>query len=306
MSRTPTFSIVIPTYNRLGFLKRALSSVWAQTFTDFEVIVVDDGSTDGTTEWLAAQGARMRTITQANRGPGAARNLGTREARGEYVAFLDSDDVWPSWTLETFAGLIFKHDFPAVLAGKMMEFQDERELDPIRPEPVRADYYTDYFASFRAGYFVGAGMMVLRRDVLVAYGGFIEERVNAEDHDLAFRLGTEFGFVQVLAPLTLGWRRHPISETAAHWRTCAGILRMVDRERQAAYPGGASRMRERREILTRHARPVTLSCLQQGMQREAWTLYRATFAWNALLGRVKYLSFFPFLALAELRRRPQS
>src|SRR5262245_14921483 len=95
----PEFSIVIPTYNRLDFFKEAISSVWAQTHTDYEVIVVDDGSTDGTGEWLAAQCKRVRAITQVNSGPGAARNSGTREARGRYVAFLDSDDVWPSWTL---------------------------------------------------------------------------------------------------------------------------------------------------------------------------------------------------------------
>jgi GT2 family glycosyltransferase len=290
------FSVVIPAHDRRHMLPRTLGSVWAQTFTDFEVIVVNDGSTDGTEEWLAAQGERVRAITQANRGPGAARNLGTRKARGEYVAFLDSDDVWPSWTLETFVGLIYKHNSPAILAGRVVEFWEERELEGIRPEPVCADFYTDYFASFRAGYFVGAGMAVLRRDVLLACGGFIEERVNAEDHDLIFRLGTAPGFVQVLAPTTLGWRRHPASETAAYGRTFAGILRMIERERQAVYPGGASRMRERRGILTRHARPVTLSCLQQGMQREAWTLYRATFAWNASLGRVKYLTAFPMRA----------
>jgi glycosyltransferase involved in cell wall biosynthesis len=296
MSHFVEFSVVIPTYNRLNLLKQAVSSVWAQTHTDYEIIVADDGSTDGTVEWLAAQGERVRAITQANRGPGAARNLGTREARGKYVAFLDSDDVWPSWTLETFVGLICKHNSPAILAGRMVEFRQERELDAIRPETVCANFYRDYFASCRAGYFVGAGMAVLRRDVLLTSGGFIEERVNAEDHDLIFRLGTARGFVQVLAPTTLAWRRHAASETAAYGRTFAGILRMVERERRAVYPGGASRMRERRDILTRHARPVTLSCLQQGMQAEAWTLYRATFAWNASLRRVKYLAAFPMWA----------
>jgi glycosyltransferase involved in cell wall biosynthesis len=286
----------------LDFLKRTLSSVWAQTFNDFEVIVVDDGSTDGTREWLASEGKRMRAITQANRGPGAARNRGTTEARGEYVAFLDSDDVWPSWALDTFAALISRHNLPAVLAGAAMEFRDERELELICREPLRADYYTDYFASFQAGHFAAAGWMVVRRDVLLAYGGFIEERVNAEDHDLLFRLGTELGFVKVLAPVTVCWRRHLASETAAHGRTFAGILRMVAQERYAAYPGGASRMRERRDILTRHARPVIFGCLRQGLRREAWTLYRATLAWNVSLGRIRYLAAFPVLAaISRLR-----
>jgi hypothetical protein len=295
------FSVVIPVHDRRHLLPRTLESVWAQTFTDFEVIVVNDGSTDGTGEWLASQGERVHVITQANRGPGAARNSGTREARGKYLAFLDSDDVWLSWTLETFAELIYEYNSPSILAGSVVEFRNERELEAIRPERVCANFHTDYFSSFHEGYFVGAGTAVLKRNVLLTCGGFIEERVNAEDHDLIFRLGTEPGFVQVLAPVTLGWRRHPAGETAEHGRTFAGILRMIKQERHAAYPGGASRMRERREILTRHVRPVTLSCLQQGLRREAWMLYRATFAWNASLRRVKYLTAFPVLAAVQRR-----
>src|SRR5262249_29416755 len=90
MSRVPNFSIIIPTHNRLDFLKQALNSIWGQTADDYEIIIVNDGSTDGTEEWLDAQRKRVRTFTQANRGPGAARNVGAQEARGEYVAFLDS------------------------------------------------------------------------------------------------------------------------------------------------------------------------------------------------------------------------
>jgi hypothetical protein len=300
------FSVVIPVHDRRHLLPRTLESVWAQTFTDFEVIVVNDGSTDGTGEWLASQDERVHVVTQANRGPGAARNSGTREARGKYLAFLDSDDVWLSWTLETFAELICKYNSPAILAGRVAEFRDERELAVIQRDQVCADFHTDYFSSFHKGYFVGAGTAVLKRNVLLTCGGFIEERVNAEDHDLIFRLGTEPGFVQVLTPVTLGWRRHQAAETAKQGRTLAGILHMVEQERQAAYPGGASRMRERREILTRHARPVTLSCLQQGMRREAWMLYSATFAWNASLRRVKYLTAFPLLAAAQRRSTNKS
>jgi hypothetical protein len=72
--------------------------------------------------------------------------------------------------------------------------------------------------------------------------------------------------------------------------------------RRTAYPGGASRMRERRDILTRHARPVIFGCLRQGLRREAWTLYRATLAWNVSLGRIRYLAAFPVLAaISRLR-----
>jgi len=296
------FSVVIPTYNRLSLLPSALDSVWRQRFIDYEIIVVDDGSEDGTRDYLQRQRDRLRVLRQSNLGPGAARNFGTNEARGEYVAFLDSDDLWPAWTLEIFADLIWKHNSPAILAGRLVEFRDERELEALRPEPVRAEFYSDYFSSFHTGYFVGAGMAVLRRDVLMDCGGFIEERANCEDHDLIFRLGTMPGFVQVLAPTTLGWRRHTASETAQGGRTFAGVLRMLEEERCAGYPGGASRARERQEILTRHVRPVSLDCLEAGLIREGWRLYRETFRWHTLQRRWQYLAAFPFLVLAAKYR----
>src|SRR5262249_22901776 len=128
MNRRPKFSVIIPAYNRLNFLQQALNSVWTQIFTDYEVVVVDDGSADGTWDWLVAQGKRIRAIRQPNRGPGAARNRGAREAQGDYVALLDCDDLWFPWTLDVFAWAIQNHGYPTILAGKWFEFVDVAEL----------------------------------------------------------------------------------------------------------------------------------------------------------------------------------
>jgi glycosyltransferase involved in cell wall biosynthesis len=86
-------SVVIPTYNRRNYVRESLESVLSQTFPDFEVIVVDDGSTDGTHEVVQPYLSRVRYIRQENRGAAAARNVGIRNARGIYVAFMDSDDL---------------------------------------------------------------------------------------------------------------------------------------------------------------------------------------------------------------------
>src|SRR6266508_3534238 len=94
-SRAPRISVVIPTYNAAATLPETLESVFGQSFTDFEVIVVDDGSTDATPDILAAYEDRIRVLRKVNEGkPAAARNLGVRAARGEFVAFLDADDCW--------------------------------------------------------------------------------------------------------------------------------------------------------------------------------------------------------------------
>ncbi len=109
----PQFSVIIPTFNRVELLKRALDSVFGQRFKEFEMIVVDDGSTDGTREYLEDLGAAVKFWTQPNSGPSGARNTGVRQARGEYLAFLDSDDLWFPWTLDVYATVLGKANYLA-------------------------------------------------------------------------------------------------------------------------------------------------------------------------------------------------
>lgn len=112
-------SVIIPLFNKAPFIERALKSVTSQTFADFELIVVDDGSTDmGVAIVESFADSRLRIIKQANAGPGAARNRGLKEARGEFVAFLDADDEWlPDFLAESFKSLEDKPEASAVTSG---------------------------------------------------------------------------------------------------------------------------------------------------------------------------------------------
>ncbi|MDZ4344852.1 MAG: glycosyltransferase [Candidatus Binatia bacterium] len=109
MSDTPSVSVVIATYNRADLLAETIESVLNQRFQDFELIVVDDGSTDGTREALGAYGARLRYFYQENRGPSTARNLGVSNARGAWIAIQDSDDLVTPEHLETLVGYAHEH-----------------------------------------------------------------------------------------------------------------------------------------------------------------------------------------------------
>lgn len=100
MSSTPEVSIILPTYNRADTLGRAIESVLAQSFQDWELIVVDDGSTDGTADLFVGMDPRVRLVRQANAGVGAARNTGLAASRGRFLTFLDSDDAWLPHFLE--------------------------------------------------------------------------------------------------------------------------------------------------------------------------------------------------------------
>jgi glycosyltransferase involved in cell wall biosynthesis len=94
MPFTPLVSVIIPAYNTAAWLEDAVQSVETQDFRDFEIVLIDDGSTDQTPEWATREGKRFRYYRQSNRGPGAARNLAANQAEGEYLAFLDADDIW--------------------------------------------------------------------------------------------------------------------------------------------------------------------------------------------------------------------
>ena len=294
----PRFSVIVPTYNRRRIIAQTLQSVWNQSYRDFELIVVDDGSSDGTLEYLVSLPTRIKVVRQENLGPGAARNLGAAQASGDYLAFLDSDDIWFPWALATFAEIIDQHVGPSIISSKPVEFADAGKLAEIRIEPIKVDSFPDYFASSNANYYVGSGMMILRRDIFLESGGFIDERLNGEDHDLILRLGSASGFVQVLAPITLAYYRHSMSESSDQERTAGGILRMIKQERIGAYPGGVARARQRHRILTSHARAASLGCLRTDRLVDAWRLYLTTLGWNTKLRRWKYILLFPVLATA--------
>ena len=133
---SPLFSIIIPTHNRKDLLARALSSVQSQDFTDYELIVVDDGSNDGTAQFLLDEHPSLVVLHQQNRGPGSARNLGASVAAGRYIAFLDCDDSWFPWTLDTYRRLIADHEDPSFIAGKPFRFNSEAELGQVSNQPV--------------------------------------------------------------------------------------------------------------------------------------------------------------------------
>jgi glycosyltransferase involved in cell wall biosynthesis len=144
----PLFTVVIPTYNRAGFIVETINSVLAQTDSDFEVVVVDDGSTDDTQDVVARAFGKVdqvRYVRQANAERGAARNRGIREARGQYVVFLDSDDLMRPDHLSTLREIITERPSANYLATKY-EFVRDGRVSSAGLEWIReGEYGTDFF-----------------------------------------------------------------------------------------------------------------------------------------------------------------
>jgi len=292
----PLFSVIIPSYNRAELIGRTIDSVLSTASADLDIIVVDDGSTDTTLDVLARYGPKIRVLRQENRGPGAARNLGLRTATGNYVAFLDSDDIWFPWTIETYSRVIEKHDRPAFIAGKPFIFESDTATLPTTPEPLQTLEFPDYFASGDKWRWYSASSFVMRREPLLAAGGFADEWINGEDAHAALRMGDAGRFIQITAPYTFGYRRHAGSAMSNQERNFLGVLQMITDERAGRFPGGPGRARERTTIIGDFARPLSVSLLAVN-RTWAWDLYRKTFLWHVALCRWKFLGGFPAKAL---------
>ena len=285
----PFFSIIIPTFNRANLLREALASVAAQSFYDFETIVVDDGSNEDIESVTRASGLPVRYFRQPNSGPGAARNLGLQHAHGEYITFLDSDDVLLPWTLTTFAEVIRDNGRPAWVMGNAVEFHSPEELREVRCTSPRYEQYKDYLASAAVDAWIPGCGVAVQRAAIEAVGGFTGRWINAEDSDLWIRLGEVPGFVHLRAPCTLAYRTHSASAVANMQKLWEGMQHLIAQEKNGGYPGGQMRQMERWRIVTRHTRAGSRSLLSAGWIREAKVLYRDTFRWNCRLGRWKYL-----------------
>lgn len=292
----PLFSLVVPTYNRRQLLERTLQSVWAQDCADYELIVVDDGSDDGSREYLSGLGNRIVYIPQDHRGPGVARNAAIARASGEYLAFLDSDDLLMPWALSTYAAVIAQAARPAFVCGCVRRFADEGELAQVRAEAPATTVFADYLASGDRMRWYGMSSFVLRRDAVIAAGGFTEAPINGEDFDLALRIGDAPGFVELRSPVTVGYREHAGGFRHVPDKTLATLDFLWEQEQQGRYPGGSARNKERWRILTLPIRSNSIACLRGGRRAKAWQLYRRSFGWHVALGRWKYLLGFPVLA----------
>ncbi len=174
-------SVVIPVYNGAATIGRALESIFAQTFTDNEIIVVDDGSTDRTRAILEQYGDRVRLVVQPNCGPAAARNNGARHSSGEYLAFLDADDVWMPRKLELTVAAMLADPDAALVYSDMIVVNEAGEgfrRSHIRPDTAHAPSMDEMLARIWP---IMPSTVVMRRTAFDRTGGFCEQLIGPED-----------------------------------------------------------------------------------------------------------------------------
>jgi glycosyltransferase involved in cell wall biosynthesis len=298
----PAVSVVTPAWNAAAFLGDTIDSVRAQTFTDWELLVVDDGSTDETAalvERAAAADPRIRLLRQANSGPSAARNHAMREARGSFFAFLDSDDRWSADYLEQQLAVFTAHPDTALVTGT--GFYDG---GPFHGKPTRSLQggprvlpLAELLANESAVFI----MTVFRREVFDRIGGFDERQWTSEDYDFWLRAALA-GFVFRQNPRPLGlYRVRGGSLSRNRIRMLRGLLETFSKTRPHCADGSRERrvldaqvtrfesellLEEAKAAIESHDYPAAASCLRglraRGAGRNvaitAWLAEHAPFA----------------------------
>ncbi|HEX6463960.1 MAG TPA: glycosyltransferase family A protein [Vicinamibacterales bacterium] len=184
----PTVSVIMPAYNVAPYVGDAIRSALAQTFTDFELIVVDDGSKDGTAavvKELALRDARIKLVQQSNRGLAGARNSGLRASRGEFLALLDSDDLWEPTFLAEQLAILAAHAEIDIVTGNAWILGGANHGQPARPHPDPRP--TPYLAAMIGDEWSVFIMSVFRRHVYTKIGPFDESMRSNEDYDFWLR-----------------------------------------------------------------------------------------------------------------------
>jgi glycosyltransferase involved in cell wall biosynthesis len=226
---TARVSVVIPVRNGERFLSEAIASVRRQSRAPLEIVVVDDGSTDGTAALAGTLGADVRLVRQAPAGVAVARNRGVAAARGDFVAFLDCDDVWTDGKLGAQVPILLAHAEIQVALGytRRMWTPDGAPGDVRLTGPEMA---------------LHLGAALIRRSLFERVGGFDQAMAPSEDWDWFMRV-RERGFLVVVHPeVTLHYRRHGGNMTNDEPAGRAALIRMIHRSigrrrSQAGDPG---------------------------------------------------------------------
>jgi glycosyltransferase involved in cell wall biosynthesis len=197
----PKFSVIIPAYNTENFVAQTIRSVFAQTDQNYEIIAVDDGSTDGTLQALREFEPRIKVLTKPNGGPASARNLAIKHSTGEYIAFLDSDDLWVKHKLEVQGAYLDRHPSVGLLFSEVLMFS---EVDGRRKVHSKEGYTGDpTFYQLLFGNFIPNSTVVIRRACIDRVGWLNEspELIAVEDYEYWMRIARTCPLVGLSKPL---------------------------------------------------------------------------------------------------------
>jgi glycosyltransferase involved in cell wall biosynthesis len=260
------FSIVIPVHNRDHLIRQTIESALNQTYAGYEIIVIDDSSTDSTPSILASYGEKITKLRLESRDPGINRNAGVKLARGDYIVFLDSDDIILPWALETYAVFLNILKKPPILLAKAkgLHLNDESSVLPTHNSNYQYYSFNDYLSKTVTTW-LSASHLIVKRSILDSSLCFHEKTFPFDDLDFILTLGCTGPFIQIASPLTV---LHRVHEGNAVKDIKAGLLKLeyiLQREKQGLYPGGGRRGIERLSIIGGHVLHWSNTAVKSGI-----------------------------------------
>ena len=209
----PTVSVIIPTYNRHELVREAIASVLTQSFSDFELIVVDDGSEDSTAD-VVQEFPEIHYLYQPNRGVSAARNYGVLLSTGDLIAFLDSDDLWRPQKLEQQVRFFSQRPDAQICQTEEIWLRNGVRVNPHNKHR-KAD--SDLFARSLELCLVSPSAVMMRRELFARMGGFDEDLPACEDYDLWLRIAATLPVHLLDTPLVIKRGGHPDQLSRKFW-----------------------------------------------------------------------------------------
>lgn len=294
----PNISICIPTYNREHLLKEALDSVFAQTYKDFEVVVVDDGSTDGTKEMLKRNGYNVRYFWQANQGDAAARNKLIELAEGKYISFLDSDDLLYPDALEQMAAAMPQETEDVVVYGPYVAIDEQGNILHRRRKKLYSGKITKQLFE---DILIHACGSLFPKKTLVEAGGFNTALNVCSDYDLWLRLSLKYDFIGLRKPV-FKRRRHSGNISKISFANRSTEYKVLE---DFYFKGGGRNVVPHRLVMIRLSKEqyrAAKSAIRESKQQAACDLLKSS------LKRHFNLKAFVWLLIAETRQltKPQS
>ena len=219
-------SVVIPVFNGERFLREAVQSVLDQKYSPIEIIIVDDGSTDGTAAVARSLGESVRYLYQANQGPAASRNRGIELTQGSLIAFADADDLWPSEKLEVQLPYLINDPPIEIVMGRIQQVRLSKS--------VNGQTHAEEFAE--PAFSVNLGSAVIRKSVFERVGLFDESMRYSEDVDWFMRAREAGAAIVTIDTVTLLYRQHEENMTRGKSTSELNVLkalkRSLDRRRE--------------------------------------------------------------------------
>lgn len=248
------FSIIIPTYNRADLMVETINSALNQTFKDYEIIVVNDGSIDNTKEILNGYGNRIKVLHKENSGSEKSRNAGAEIASGDYFCFFDSDDLMFPWTLQVYNEVIENENLPPLVLGQPIHFSTNipQEILIGNINLIRYAVYKDYFSKDRTVY-SSSSMIVIKKEYFYKVGMFRQHYAKKEyfldDIDFMLRAGTINPTIIIFEPFQFAYRTHSENSVKNLRRVIKSLNYLILEEKEGIFAGGVERKFERHAII---------------------------------------------------------